>query len=176
MADSPSVFVYNAYLATSSYRFNPFSVLHQRPLVLNVIRSHPRLDLVSQSLQKDRIGQKVETGPLLRHAGLSTLHENTCNFFISFLRSASYFSFWLAFAALWTCTGRREERALERTIRGERREAPNRPFARYLQTARRLLQLSWDICLSLLWWESQCQGRAQLGEDLGRVWGSIATL
>lgn len=31
----------------------------------------------------------------------------TCNFLISFLRSASYFSFWLALAALWSC---REER------------------------------------------------------------------
>lgn len=33
----------------------------------------------------------------------------TCSFLISFLRSASYFSFWFAFAALWSCEEKETE-------------------------------------------------------------------
>lgn len=38
---------------------------------------------------------------------LAVLLSFTCSFLISFLRSASYFSFWFVFAALWSCRGER---------------------------------------------------------------------
>lgn len=49
---------------------------------------------------------QIERKTALRLAYLPGLHRLcalTCSFLISFLRSASYFSFWLALAALWSC-------------------------------------------------------------------------
>lgn len=38
----------------------------------------------------------------------------TCSFLISFLRSASYFSFWFVLAALWSCKKRERQRQRQR--------------------------------------------------------------
>lgn len=51
-------------------------------------------------------GDTPKPTPSARGRGYSP-PSGTCSFLISFFRSASYFSFWLALAALWSCGGSR---------------------------------------------------------------------
>lgn len=61
------------------------------------LRSPERIS-ASSALQCDSI-----THSRLQFWYLNRLSVFTCSFLISFLRSASYFSFWFALAALWSC-------------------------------------------------------------------------
>lgn len=102
------------------YRLDEFSVFLESSFVLDIVRRHPSLNLVSQSLWKYRktLNFKLAAKRIRNCTGyfwtefvwIQRRQNNnkrlsftqTCSFLISFLRSASYFSFWFAFVALWT--------------------------------------------------------------------------
>lgn len=100
-------------------RLDEFSVILESSFILDIVGRHPSLNLVSQSLWKYRktsnfklAAKRIETAQervgtvcmiqQRQNNNISLSFTQTCSFLISFLRSASYFSFWFAFVALWT--------------------------------------------------------------------------
>lgn len=100
------------FQALGSYRLNELAVVYELPLVLDLVGRYPCLDLVPQPLQvEEKRDSSTASDPGTEAASPSSLRPQdtgiqasplTWSFLISFFRSASYFSFWFALAALWS--------------------------------------------------------------------------